>query len=194
VNTTTTITSDAPDPSNPGEQITVNFTVTASAGTPTGTVQVTDPMGGGCNASVAAGSCQYTPGGTGLRTITATYGGSPGFSGSSDTEDHTVNQPPTGNPDSYMSTRSAELRIEAAQGVLVNDTDPDLGTTLTAVPTGTRRSANGVVNLNSDGSFQYSADPGFMGISDTFTYRASDGIAESPEVTVTINFTGLRLK
>jgi hypothetical protein len=96
--TTTTITSVNPEPSDAGAQITVTFTVTSSAGTPTGTVQVTDPIGGSCSASVAAGSCQYTPGGTGIRTITATYQGSASFSGSSDTEDHTVTPVSTNIP------------------------------------------------------------------------------------------------
>jgi hypothetical protein len=94
VSTTTTITSDDPDPSNPGVAISVAFTVTAAAGTPTGNVHVTDANGGGCDAAVAAGSCQYTPTGTGPRTITATYEGDAAFNGSSDTEQHTVNVPP----------------------------------------------------------------------------------------------------
>jgi hypothetical protein len=93
---TTTIISDFPDPSGFGDPITVIFTVTSGAGTPTGTVQVTDQFGGSCTASVETGSCQLTPAGTGLRTITATYQGGPGFSGSSDTDEHDVtpNSPP----------------------------------------------------------------------------------------------------
>ncbi len=39
--------------------------------------------------------------------------------------------------------------------------------------------------LNSDGSFQYSAKSGFVGV-DTFTYRASDGQLQSAPVTITI--------
>ena len=91
--TTTTITSHNPDPSEPGEQITVTFTVTSSAGTPTGDVVVTDMTGGGCTASVAAGSCQYTPAEDGPRTIRARYAGNAAFSPSEDNEQHTVNPP-----------------------------------------------------------------------------------------------------
>jgi PKD repeat protein len=92
--TTTSIDSDNPDPSNPGQEITVTFSVTSSAsGTPTGNVTVSDEVGGGCVASVASGSCSYTPDGTGSRTITATYEGDANFQGSSDTESHGVNEP-----------------------------------------------------------------------------------------------------
>jgi PKD repeat protein len=95
--TTTTITSDAPDPSDQGAAITVSFTVTSPSGTPTGTVQVTDPNGGSCSGSAPSGSCSYTPGGVGTRTLTATYQENSNFSGSSDTEPHTVNPPPPPN-------------------------------------------------------------------------------------------------
>ncbi len=92
--TTTTITSHNPNPSDPGAPITVTFTVTSSAGTPSGDVVVTDMMtGGGCTATVAQGSCQYSPEEPGTRTIRARYAGSAGFSPSEDNEQHTVNPP-----------------------------------------------------------------------------------------------------
>jgi hypothetical protein len=92
--TTTTITSDNPDPSTPGQSVTVQWTVTPNApggGTPTGTVTVT--VSGGaetCNAAVATGQCSLVLNGTGARTITATYSGDTNFNGGSDTESHTV--------------------------------------------------------------------------------------------------------
>ena len=92
--TTTNITGDSPEPSDPGAAITVSFTVSSSGGTPTGTVVVTDENGGGCNGSAPSGSCSYTPSGTGTRTITATYQGNASFTESSDTEEHTVTTPP----------------------------------------------------------------------------------------------------
>jgi PKD repeat protein len=93
--TSTTITSDEPDPSNPGAEVVVTFTVSSSAGTPSGTVEVTDPSGGSCTGSAPSGSCTYEPGGVGSRTITASYQGNSSFSSSSDTETHTVNAAPT---------------------------------------------------------------------------------------------------
>ena len=94
--TTTTITSDTPDPSTVGEAVTVNFSVVANApgaGTPTGTVTVSDGVDS-CNATVAAGSCSITLTTTGARTLTATYQGDSNFNGSSSAGvAHTVNPP-----------------------------------------------------------------------------------------------------
>jgi hypothetical protein len=67
-------------------------------------------------------------------------------------------------------------------GVLANDTDAD-GDTLT-VSTWTQP-ANGTVYLNPDGSFTYTPRRDFFG-TDTFTYVASDGAAQSDPVTVTV--------
>ncbi|HEX3248034.1 MAG TPA: choice-of-anchor Q domain-containing protein [Pyrinomonadaceae bacterium] len=92
--TTTTITSDNPDPSTPGQSVTVQWTVTVNApgaGTPTGNVTVT--VSGGaetCSAPVATGQCSLVLNATGNRTITATYAGDTNFNTSSDTEAHTV--------------------------------------------------------------------------------------------------------
>src|SRR5262249_56737197 len=83
--TTTTITSDTPDPSKVGQAYTVSFTVTVNppgAGTPTGTVTVSDGTGGTCSASVAAGSCSLTSTTAGAKTLTAVYGGDGNFNGS----------------------------------------------------------------------------------------------------------------
>ena len=93
--TTTTITSDTPDPSTVGEVVTVKYTVVAKApgaGTPTGSVTVSDGVDS-CTATVAAGQCDITFSTTGSRTVTATYGGDTTFNGSSDTSSHTVNLP-----------------------------------------------------------------------------------------------------
>jgi hypothetical protein len=92
--TTTTITGHDPDPSDAGALITVSFTVTSASGTPDGNVQVTEANGESCSAPVAQGSCTLTPVGTGPRTITASYLGTSSFNSSSDTETHTVTEPP----------------------------------------------------------------------------------------------------
>jgi hypothetical protein len=89
--TTTTITSDAPDPSSPGQSVTVSVTVAGGSSTPQGTVTIS---GADTNCSIplsgGAGSCNVTFNTTGNKTITATYGGDSSHSGSSDTESHTV--------------------------------------------------------------------------------------------------------
>lgn len=99
-NTTTVITSDAPDPSVIGTPYTVTFAVngnTTGSGTPTGSVTVTDGAGEGsasCTAALSSGSgsCSLTSTSLGLKTLTATYTPAPGsfFNGSSDVEEHTV--------------------------------------------------------------------------------------------------------
>ncbi len=93
--TTTTITSDAPDPSTVGTAYTVSFSVVAVApgsGTPTGTVTVSDGTDS-CNASVAVGSCTITSGTVGTRTLTASYAGDANYAGSSSAGvAHTVGQ------------------------------------------------------------------------------------------------------
>src|SRR6185503_11313227 len=90
--TTTTITSDNPDPSAVGQAVTVNYTVISGGGTPTGNIVVT--VSGGvetCTGTVAAGTCTLTLTSAGARTLTATYQGDANFTGSSDTEAHQVN-------------------------------------------------------------------------------------------------------
>ncbi len=91
--TTTTITSDLPDPSNAGQNVVVQYTVTANApgaGTPAGNVTVSDGVNN-CTGTVAAGQCTVAFVTPGPRTITATYAGNTSFAGSSDTEAHVVN-------------------------------------------------------------------------------------------------------
>jgi trimeric autotransporter adhesin len=97
--TTTTITSDLPDPSDVNAVVTVNYTVAVNApgsGTPTGNVVVT--VSGGaetCTGTVAAGTCAITLTNVGARTLTATYAGDTNFAGSNGTTSHTVVALPT---------------------------------------------------------------------------------------------------
>ena len=91
--TTTTITSDANDPSVTGETYTIAWTVTVDApgaGTPAGTVTVGDGDGDSCSAPVEDGECSFASISAGAKTLTATYGGDADFLGSADTEDHQV--------------------------------------------------------------------------------------------------------
>lgn len=96
VPTTTTITSDLPDPSVVGQVVTVSFTVTAATGTPTGNVTVSDGQVS-CSAALAAsaGQCQLAPLTAGSRTFTASYPGNDTFAASSGTAGHQVTLIPT---------------------------------------------------------------------------------------------------
>lgn len=93
---TTTITSDAPDPSVFGQTFPVTFTVVAAppgAGTPTGNVIVTASGGPEtCTGTVATGTCNIKLSGVGIRTLTATYQSDANFLSSSDTEAHQVDK------------------------------------------------------------------------------------------------------
>ena len=89
--------------------------------------------------------------------------------------------PPVAVADSYSVVGGGTLTVPAA-GVLGNDNDPDLDP-LTAVLDST--TTRGSLTLNSDGSFQYTPGEDTVG-TDSFTYHASDGSANSNTVTVTI--------
>lgn len=95
---TTTITMDAPDPSLPGDVITVNFTVSGVGPVPTGTVTITG-QDSGCAAPVAlgggSGTCTLTYNTAGAKILTATYSGDANYADSVGAAIHTVNKGPS---------------------------------------------------------------------------------------------------
>jgi len=187
-----TITLDDPEPSDPNETVTVQWTLQptgAGAGTPGGTVTV----GGGagvtpCSAPAAFGtsSCDLVFPTSGNKTITASYSGDANFNGSNDNEPHTVttpNVPPTASDDDFSVDEDGTLSVDKANGLLKNDNDSDHG------PQGLQARnfstpAHGDLDAKADGSFTYTPDPDFNG-QDSFTYEAFDGAA-SAQATVTI--------
>ena len=117
--TVTTITSDLPDPSTVGQSVTVNYTVTGPAGTPTGTVTVSDGVGTFCTGTAAAGTCSGSFTTAGAKSLTATYAGDGNYTGSvSAGVGHTV------NPASTTSTITANTPNPSVvgQSVAVNYT------------------------------------------------------------------------
>jgi VCBS repeat-containing protein len=92
-----------------------------------------------------------------------------------------VNDAPTAVNDSYSTNEDTVLTVPAP-GVLGNDTDGEsapLAATLVSDP------SHGTVVLAADGSFVYTPAANFNG-SDSFTYKANDGFADSNVATVTI--------
>jgi len=92
------------------------------------------------------------------------------------------NHSPVVADDAYATNEDATLKVELAAGVLANDLDID-GDTLSTVlvaPT-----THGTLTVATDGSFTYVPDADFFG-ADSFTYRATDGTAESVVATVTV--------
>jgi VCBS repeat-containing protein len=95
-----------------------------------------------------------------------------------------INDPPVANADTFTTGEDETLNISAANGVLANDTDPEPGTTLTAVLDS--NVSSGTLNLEPSGAFRYVPAPGFFGTA-TFSYHANDGELNSNTTTVTIN-------
>jgi hypothetical protein len=116
VPTTTVITDDGQDPSFLTQPVTVKFRVTAQAGTPSGTVTVTDGSVS-CNASVEAGQCTLLPTTAGTKTLTARYAGTDVFAASTGTASHQVVLIPTStvitadDPDPSFPTQSVVVKF-----------------------------------------------------------------------------------
>ena len=98
-----------------------------------------------------------------------------------------VNDAPSAVDDYYQFTPGDAY--PSAPGVLGNDSDID-GDSLTAVLDAGPQ--HGSVELQPDGSFVYTPDPGFFG-SDQFTYVASDGELSSAPATVALRVSPVRL-
>ena len=94
-----------------------------------------------------------------------------------------VNEAPIANDKTYSTNENTTLEINAVDGVLSNDVDPD-GDPLTAVLS--NDSSHGSLILSPDGSFTYSPDFEYYG-ADSFTYNAFDGYTYSNEAMITIN-------
>jgi large repetitive protein len=92
------------------------------------------------------------------------------------------NRAPVAVNDTYSTAYETTLDVPAP-GVLFNDSDPD-GNPLTAVLESDADLAGGLT-LNPNGSFSFTPNAGFSGIT-SFTYRASDGLLQSEPATVTI--------
>jgi VCBS repeat-containing protein len=95
-----------------------------------------------------------------------------------------TNRAPTAADNSYSTAEDTPLTV-AAPGVLANDGDPDnnpLSAVLVSGP------IHGSLNLNANGGFTYTPAANFNG-TDSFTYKASDGSAQSNPATVTITVT-----
>lgn len=149
------------------------------------TAQIRTQPGSGTLSLNADGSFSYTPNpgfvGTDSFTYFANDGSDTGFA-TVTLVVNAVNEAPTGVADAYAVTQNGTLTIDAAHGVLANDSDPDgdpISATLLASP------QHGLFSLNTDGSFNYVPDTGYVG-SDSFTYLLRDGTVSTP-VTVTLS-------
>ncbi len=94
------------------------------------------------------------------------------------------NHAPVGTRDEYTTNRNQTLTVDAATGVLSNDTDAD-GDPFTAVLVDGPE--HGTLTLNADGSFTYVPNASYRG-SDSFTYQPTDlfGPGELVRVDLTV--------
>jgi VCBS repeat-containing protein len=137
------------------------------------------------------GSFTYTPNADYHGTDTFTYKANDGTHDSAEaTVTITINpveDDPVAAADSFQVPVNGQLIVNAANGVLANDTDADDDTITAAAVTDP---AHGTLTLNADGSFEYEPEADYHG-TDTFTYKANDGSNDSSVVTVTIDVNSL---
>ena len=109
-------------------------------------------------------------------------------------EPELVNNPPVAEDDAATTDEDNPVTV-AAPGVLDNDSDPDVGDTLTVTAVDTSGTVGLVNGWAADGSFTYNPNGQFeylqagSSTTDSFTYTVSDsdGGTDTATVTVTIN-------
>ena len=133
------------------------------------------------------GSFDYTPNTGYVGTDSFTYHVNDGLADSNTatvTIDVTNNAPYTMD-DGFTTLHDVTISDDGS-GVLGNDWDDDGDPITAALDAGT---SNGTLTyFNSDGSFEYVPNTGFVG-TDSFTYHVNDGLVDSDPATVTIDVT-----
>ena len=133
----------------------------------------------------ADGSFEYTPAGAAGTVESFQYEACyPSTMCSTATVTITVtaaNVAPIADDDAYGTDENVALNV-GAPGVLGNDTDPNLDPLTAVQVTGP---TNGSLTFNANGSFTYTPVANYYG-SDSFTYKANDGVLDSNVATVTI--------
>jgi VCBS repeat-containing protein len=111
-------------------------------------------------------------------------------------EPELMNDPPVAGDDAAITDENSQL-IVAAPGVLSNDSDPDVGDTLTVTAVNTSGTAGDINAWAPDGSFTYDPKGQFEYLqagnstTDSFTYTVSDGNGGTDTATVTITINGV---
>ena len=142
------------------------------------------PVSGSTQASPFTATFDWTPPTLGTQSVTLLFTDPSNQQCQSSFSIDATNAAPTADNDAYGTNEDTPLNV-AAPGVLDGDIDTD-GDPLTALLDTT--TSNGSLTLNADGSFNYNPVTNYCG-SDSFTYHANDGIADSNVATVTITVT-----
>lgn len=95
---------------------------------------------------------------------------------------NSVNDLPDGADDTYYFKEDGSYNVSASSGVLSNDNDVDGDSLVVSL---VDDASHGDLTLNADGSFSYVVDADYYG-TDSFTYKANDGIDDSTTTTVTL--------
>jgi hypothetical protein len=192
IRTTTHITADDPDPSDVGQPVTVQFTVTASSGAPAGTVTITASGGSEtCSASVAAGACALTLTAEGDRTLTASYAGGGGFGPSTGTEGHLVRAPalPPSATASSITVKDASIEVNHDTDVKVVVRDAN-GVKLKGVAVTLSATGDGVsitptsATTGKEGDATFKFRSSLPGTSSITAVAAGVVLADHPTITV----------
>jgi VCBS repeat-containing protein len=146
-------------------------------------VSLVSPPAVGSLSLPASGSMAYSPAAGFRGVVTFTYRINDGdeFSNVA-TVTLTVNSRPVATGGAYQSNEDATLSVNAAEGVLLGDTDAE-SSPLTAVLVA--QAAHGTVTLAANGSFTYTPVQNYVG-PDSFTYSARDGGQNSTPATISI--------
>ena len=154
-----------------------------------------DPLTAVLQNDVSNGTLSLSPNGSFIYQPNGGFSGADGFTyvandGTDNSNVATVtinvagpgNTPPVANDDVYQTAFNTPLNVPAP-GVLGNDTDAN-GDALTAALQS--NPSNGTLNsFSTNGAFSYTPNTGFTG-TDSFTYLANDGLANSNVASVTI--------
>jgi hypothetical protein len=98
-----------------------------------------------------------------------------------------TNHPPIATDDAYTTIENTTLSI-SAPGVLQNDSDLDNNPLQAVLSSGP---GQGTLTFNTDGGFTYTPKSNFVG-TDSYAYKAYDGIVYSNTATVTINVNAVK--
>jgi LysM repeat protein len=99
-----------------------------------------------------------------------------------------ANTTPSAVGDNYVTDEDVTLTVEAVNGLLKNDTDPE-GNNLTAILVSS--TTYGTLDLRPDGGFTYIPNKNYNG-NDFFTYKATDGLLDSPNASVQITVNAVK--
>jgi VCBS repeat-containing protein len=157
-----------------------------------------DSVGYALDGQASHGAAAVNANGTFTYTPDADFNGSDSFTftvsdgnGGSNTYTYAVtvdpvNDAPVASDESYVTAEDTPLTVNAAAGVLGNDSDVD-GDSLSVVPGTVATAHGGSVTFAADGSFTYAPAANFNG-TDTVNYTLTDGQAfDTGTVTLTVS-------